>query len=101
MLGIAHVINGAIERSTEPLVRVEHQRVCQVDALPHPTALGQYHGRSRHGGIDVKPKTVAPGNLANLPYRIECSGGGGTGSGDYGARTHSGTQVLLDRASEG
>ena len=46
VLGIAHVVERAVERRAEPLVRVEDERVRPLDALPHPAALGQDHRAS-------------------------------------------------------
>ena len=59
VLGVAHEVDRAVERRAEPLVRVEHERVGALDALPHPAALGQDHGRAGHRGIDVQPRRRA------------------------------------------
>ena len=58
MLRVADVVERAVERGAEPLVRVEHQRVGALDALPHPAALGQDHRRARHRRVDVQPEAV-------------------------------------------
>ena len=58
MLGVANVVQRAVERRSEPLVGVEYDRVGSFHSFPHPPALGQDHRRAGHRGIDVQPKAV-------------------------------------------
>ena len=64
VLGVAHVVDRAVERRAQPLVRVEHERVGRLDAVPHPAALGQDHRRAGHRGIDVQPQPVPATHVA-------------------------------------
>ena len=55
MLGVAHVVQRAVERRAQPLVRVDDERVGALDAVPHPAALGQDHRRAGHRRVHVQP----------------------------------------------
>ena len=82
MLGIAHIVDRAVERRAEPLVRVDHERVRALDALPHPAAFGQDHRAARHRGVDMQPDSVAPRDLGDRRDRIDRRRRGRADGGD-------------------
>ncbi|MCY1442462.1 hypothetical protein D9M71_588300 [compost metagenome] len=97
MLRVAHVVDRAIEGHTQPFVRVDHHRIGQLDAVPHPAALGQDHRRAGHGRINVQPQPIGLGDFAHRAQRVESSGRRGAGGGNHGAGLVAGSQVLFDR----
>ncbi len=97
VLRVAHVVDRAIEGHAQPFVRVDHQRIGQLDAVPHPAAFRQDHRRAGHGRVHVQPQAMGLGDLADRPQRVEGRGGGSAGGRDHGAGLVAGGQVLLDR----
>src|SRR5262249_61971701 len=51
--GVAHEMRRAVELRAEPLVRVQHQAVDTLDALPQRAELRTDHRRAGPGGSDM------------------------------------------------
>src|ERR1035437_8853004 len=96
VLGIAHVIQRAIEGHAEPLVGIEHQRIGAFDSLPHPAAFRKQHGGAGHGGVDVQPEAELARDPGHGGEGVERGGGGGPGGADDGAGFAPGREVGAD-----
>ena len=102
VLGIAHVIQRAIEGHAEPLVRIEHQRIGAFDAVPHPAAFGQDHRATR----PWRRRRAARGRIARAIARhrgdrVERGGRRGPGRADDRARLASGSEIGADGLFQG
>ena len=58
-LRVAHEVRGAVDRHAQPLVRIHHQRIGELHAIPQLAALGQDHRRARHRRVHVQPQLLA------------------------------------------
>ena len=96
MLGIPHEIGAAVEAHPHPLVGIHYDGIRGLDALPHPAALGQDHGRARQGRVHVEPEAVCRSEAGNALHIVQ----GGGGSGAYGGHHRAGDaargQIRLD-----
>ena len=86
MFGVADIVERAVERRSQPFVRIDHQTVGAVDPLPHPAAFGQDHRAARHRSIHMQPNAVSSCDLGDgRDWINRCRCGGAHGRHD-GAR---------------
>ncbi len=69
-------VHRAIERSAQPFVRIDDQRIRAVDAAPQVPALGQDHRRTRPGPHPHATRVHVFAPTARSRYRVDRGGRG-------------------------
>jgi len=69
--GVLEPHGGAVEVDQHPLVRVEVERVCFVDAAHQRSELGTDEGRACVGGVHVQPDALLLADDADLVQSVE------------------------------
>ena len=100
MLRIAHVIERAVEGGAEPFVRIEHERIGALDALPHRAHLRQNHRRAGHRRVDMQPEAVGAGDVRDRRDRIDRGGRGRAHRRDDRAGLSARGDIVPDRRFE-
>ena len=101
--GAARVGGIAIEEASaaggliEPLVRIERDRVGEID--PVECIRDGERSECAVGSIDVQPELELAAEVGDGAERVDAAGGGGSGAGDYGNGILPACDVAMDRVS--
>ena len=75
---------GAVERREQPLVRVDHEAVGQLDAGEARPGAGRHHRSAPVGAVDVEPQASLTGHRAGARQVVDDARVGGAGGGHHG-----------------
>ena len=99
-LRLWRVQHAAVDRSEEPLVWIEHERVDAFDPVPDPAVIVEQSDRSAVGCVGVDPHPMLPGNLDHGRKRIDRGRRGRAESRDHSDRKDPVGDVPLDRHAQ-
>src|SRR4030095_10627099 len=90
-----------IDRRVQPFVRVERDRISQIEPGKHRPEVFDHRSRRAIRAVDVKPEIVFAGNAGDLSKRIDGARGCGSRATDNAKRFESFTSILIDRGTQG
>ncbi len=99
--GFAVDQGGTVEGGEEPLVRVDHERIGQFDALEPVSCRRGEQGRSPIGPVHVEPHRACPGHGPHPGQVVDDPGVGGPSGGYHGDHVVTPRVVLQDGAQGG